>query len=175
VYERTTVPFPSVVSAPIPFLCGIIGVIASNIPVVVIGSSLPPPLLGLMPVYFWSLLRPDLMPAGAALVIGIAEDLLSGSPPGIWTASFVASYAFVDRQRDSFAGLAGFGAILGFALTVLIAAATAYVIFWIYSGHAPPSTPLVLQLMMSVLFYIPATGVMSWIHRHMVGPRRSDF
>jgi hypothetical protein len=64
---------------------------------------------------------------------------------------------------------------LGFALTALIAAATAYVIFWIYRGQLPPATSLALQLMMSVLFYIPAMGVMNWIHRHMVGTKRSDF
>ena len=132
-------------------------------------------MLGLMPIYFWSLVRPDLMPAGAVLVIGVAEDLFSGSPPGLWTASFVASYAFLDRQKESFAGLAGIGAVLGFALTALIAAAMAYVIFWIYAGHAPPVTSLVLQLVMTVLFYIPAAGVMDWIHRHLVGTKRSDF
>lgn len=162
-------------SAIVPFFCGVLGVIASNLPVAALGGSLPPPLFGLMPVYFWSLLRPDLVPPGVAFAVGLLEDLLSGGPPGVWTASFVASYAFLDRQRDAFAGLTGIGAILGFALTILIADMTAYVIFWAYYWHVPPVTPLVLQLMTSVLFYIPVAGAMNWIHRHFVGPMRSEF
>jgi rod shape-determining protein MreD len=173
--ERIAMSFPSLISAAIPFLCAIFGVVLSSIPLSLVSNSLPSPLLGLMPIYFWSLARPDLMPAAAVLVIGVAEDLFSGSPPGLWTASFVASYAFLDRQKDSFAGLAGIAAVLGFAVTALIATATAYVIFWIYAGHAPPVTSLALQLATSVLFYIPAAGVMDWIHRHMVGAKRSEF
>ena len=173
--ERIAMSFPSLISAAIPFLCAIFGVVLSSIPLSLVSNSLPSPLLGLMPIYFWSLVRPDLMPAGAVFVIGVAEDLFTGSPPGLWTASFVASYVFLDRQKESFAGLGGLGAVLGFALTALIAAATAYVIFWIYRGQLPPATSLALQQMMNVLFYIPAMGVMNWIHRHMVGTKRSDF
>ena len=57
------------------------------------------------------------------------EDLFSGGPPGVWAASFVAAYALVDRQRDTFAGLSGIGAILGFAAAMLVGVgARAYVI-----------------------------------------------
>ena len=42
------------------------------------------PLLALMPVYFWCLVRPDLMSPAAAFVIGMLEDILSGGPPGVW-------------------------------------------------------------------------------------------
>ena len=68
------------------------------------------------------------MPPFAVLIIGILQDLLSGSPPGVWTVAFVATYALVDRERDSFAGLSGVGAILGFGAAMLTAGATAYVI-----------------------------------------------
>src|ERR1041385_5348572 len=103
--------FSSVASAVVPFLCAIMGVIASNMPIAVFGGSLPPPLFGLMPIYFWSLVRPDLVPPGVVFIVGLAEDLLSGGPPGVWTASFVVSYAFVDRQREAFAGLTGLGTV----------------------------------------------------------------
>ena len=38
------------------------GRFVANIPVSLVGGLLPPPLLALMPVYFWCLVRPDLMP-----------------------------------------------------------------------------------------------------------------
>ena len=51
-----------------------------------------------------------------AFVLGILQDLLSGGPPGVWAASFLAAYFLIDRQRDILAGLSGIGAIAGFAV-----------------------------------------------------------
>ena len=124
--DRIGFSIGNVFAAVIPFFCGVVGVVVTNIPISIFGNNLVPPLLALMPVYFWCLVRPDLMPPWVALVLGIMEDLLSGGLPGVWTAAFVASYALVDRQRESFAGLAGFGAIIGFAAAMFVASATAY-------------------------------------------------
>ena len=106
VAERThSNPVLRFLSALVPLLCGFSGVVLANIPISFVGGLVPPPLLGLIPVYFWCLVRPDLMTPAAALVVGIMEDVMSGAPPGTWTLAFVLSYAVVARQRDSFAGL----------------------------------------------------------------------
>ena len=125
--ERTTVPprFRYLI-ATIPALCGLLGAFIANIPISVLGGLVPAPLLALVPVYFWCLVRPDLMTPAVALMIGMAEDVLSGGPPGIWTLAFVLTYALVARQRDSFAGLASFAAVLGFATAAAFACAVAY-------------------------------------------------
>lgn len=166
--------FSSVSSAITPFLFGVLGVIIANLPISFFGGALPPPLLALMPVYFWCLVRPDLMPPAVAFTIGVLEDLLSGGPPGVWAAAFVAAYALVDRQRDSFAGLSGFGAILGFGVAMLVTAATAYIIVGIYYDQLPPLAPVVIEIAISILFYIPVAMVLGWVHRGLVGPQRSD-
>jgi len=158
-----------------PFACCFIAVVFANVPVSFLGGIVPPPLFALMPVYFWCLVRPDLMPPALAFTIGILEDLFSGGPPGVWAASFVAAYAVVDRQRDTFAGLSGVGAILGFAAAMLVAAITAYIIVSIYFGLLPPIAPLIVEIAVSVLFYVPAAMVLGFIHRNLVGPLRSDF
>src|SRR3954468_12400288 len=160
----------SLFAATVPVICGLIGVILSNLPISFSGGAIPPPLLGFMAVYFWSLFRPDLMPPAGAFIIGLAQDLLSGAPPGFWTASFIVSYALLDRQRESFAGLAGTGAILGFAFATLVAAATTYLIAWIYFAHLPPVAPLLLQVTVSVVCYIPALPLLNGIQRRIVGP-----
>ena len=67
----------------LPLLTAIACSFIANIPVSVTGGALPPPLLALVPIYFWCLVRPDLMSPGKALLIGLVEDILSGSrPPG---------------------------------------------------------------------------------------------
>ncbi|MBI1330353.1 MAG: rod shape-determining protein MreD [Alphaproteobacteria bacterium] len=174
-FERINFPMSRVFAAVIPFLLAAFGVLLANFPVSFLGGILPSPLLALMPVYFWCLVRPDLMPPGAAFAIGILEDVFSGGPPGIWALSFVASYALVDRQRDAFAGLSGIGAILGFAAAMLTASGTAYVVMSIYHNHMMPLAPIVLQVAVSVLFYIPVVPVLVLVHRRLVGPLRSDF
>lgn len=165
----------SLFAATVPVVCGLTGAVLSNLPVSLSGGAVPPPLLGFMAVYFWSLVRPDLMPPAGAFVIGLAQDLLSGSPPGFWTVSFIASYALLDRQRESFAGLAGIGAVLGFALATFVAAGAAYMIAWIYFAQLPPVTPLLLQVAVTVVCYIPALPVLNAIQRRIVGPLRSEF
>jgi rod shape-determining protein MreD len=162
-----------------PLLCGLICSFLTNIPVSALGGLVPPPILALVPVYFWCLVRPDLMTPAAALAIGFAEDVLSGGPPGVWTLSFVLTYALVARYRDSFAGLSGFAAVVGFSAAATFACAMAWFIvaslaFITPGAHFPPIGSSVSELAMTVLFYAPTVLVVSWLHHKLVGASRGD-
>src|ERR1700761_5369395 len=147
-------------TALIPLLCGLFAVLIANMPITLVGGLVPAPLLGLIPIYFWCLVRPDLMTPTATFIIGVFQDILAGGPPGVWTLGFVLTYAVVARQRDSFAGLSGLGAVLGFATAALITCTTAYLVTAaLYYGHMPPLGPIVGELAMTVLFYIPGAYV----------------
>ena len=159
----------------IPVGFALLGVVLANLPVSLLGGLLPAPLLSLMPIYFWCLVRPDLMSPAWAFLIGVLEDVLSGGPPGVWAASFVLTYALVDRQRDAFAGLSGFGAILGFGTAALAACTTAYGIVSLFDWHLLTISPIASKLAMTVLFYGPIAVVMGGMQRKLVGPLRSDF
>ncbi len=174
--ERAGLMFSSRIFAnTLPVLLGLLGVVIANIPVSVLGGQVPAPLLALMPIYFWCLVRPDLMSPAWAFLIGVLEDILSHSPPGVWGASFIVAYALIDRQRDVFAGLSGFGAILGFATAALVACTTAYGIVTVYYWHFMPIAPIMSLLAMTVLFYVPVAAILGFVHRKLVGPLRSDF
>jgi rod shape-determining protein MreD len=162
-------------SSIVPVALGILGVFIANFPVSVLGGLVPPPLLVFMPLYFWGMVRPDLMTPAWVFVLGILQDLLSGGPPGVWAASFLGAYFLIDRQRDMLAGLSGVGAIAGFAVSALAACVTAYAIVTLYYWHFPPLATMLVQLAMTVLFYIPAVFVLGIAHRRLVGPYRSDF
>ena len=164
-----------IVGSVIPATLAILGVLIANVPVSFLGGIVPPPLLGLMPVYFWCLVRPDLMRPFWALIIGLLEDVLSGGPPGVWAVSFVVTYAAIDRQRGAFAVLSGLGAILGFATAAAIACATAYCVVALYYWRMPPLAPVMGELAMTVFFYLPGVVFLGLVHRRLVGPLRSDF
>jgi rod shape-determining protein MreD len=159
----------------IPVTLAFLGVLIANLPVSFLGGIVPAPLLGLMPIYFWGLVRPDLMPPFWAFTAGILEDMLSGGPAGVWTVSFIVTYVLIDRQRDAFAGLSGFGAILGFATAASLACASAYTVEALYYWRIPPFAPVMGELAMSIVFYVPALVFLGFVHRRLVGPLRSDF
>ncbi len=158
----------------VPFLCGVVAVLISNLPLSLTNGLIPAPLLGLVPIYFWCLVRPDLMTPAAVFGIGVLEDIMAGGPPGVWTLSFVITYAVIDRQRDAFAGLPGLAAVLGFATAALITCTCAYLIIALYYWQIPLLSPIVGELAMTVLFYIPGAYLVGLIHRRFVGPLRSD-
>lgn len=159
----------------VPFGLAIVGCLLANVPISFTDGFLPAPLFGLMPVYFFGLMRPDLMPVGAALLAGACEDLLSGGAPGVWAMAFVACYIFVDRQRDSLAGLAGFGAIAGFAAALMVAVTTAFVVVALYYWRLPHVGPVAAALVANVLWYIPALWLMNKTQHEVVGALRGDF
>ena len=169
--QSTTLRFAS---ALVPLLCGLLFAFIANIPVSLVSGQVPPPLLALAPVYFWCLVRPDLMTPAASFAIGLFEDVLSGGPPGIWTLSFVLTYVLVARQRDSFASLSGLAAVVGFASAAAVCCALAWAIMAVLDWRAPPLSPIVGELVMTVLFYAPTALLVGWLHRHLVGPMRSD-
>jgi len=162
-----------VLSGLLPLLCGLVAVLISNLPLSLTNGLVPAPLLGLVPIYFWCLVRPDLMTPAVVFGIGLLEDMVAGGPPGIWTLSFVITFGVIDRQRDSFAGLAGLGAVLGFATASLIACVVAYAVTAVLYRFAPIG-PMVAELAMTVLFYIPGVYLIGIIHRRLVGPLRSE-
>ena len=161
-------------AALVPFVCGLALVFIANIPISFVGGLVPPPLLGLVPIYFWCLVRPDLMTPASAFIIGIAEDIMCGGAPGVWTLSFVLTYAVVARSRDSFAGLSGLGAVLGFSVAALVACVSAYTITALSHWNLPSPGPSVSELAMTVMFYIPTAMAIGALHHRLVGPLRSD-
>jgi rod shape-determining protein MreD len=163
-----------VLAALVPLLCGLVAALVFNIPIAPMAGKVPPPLLALVPVYFWCLVRPDLMTPAATLVIGFAQDILSGAPPGVWTLAFVLTYALVARRRDSFAGLSGLAAVVGFGAAAAFACIIAYITVAMLAWHLPPIAPMLGELAMTVLFYVPAAMVVGGIHRRLVGASRSD-
>ena len=153
----------------LPALSAVLLVVLVNLPMSLTGGLFPAPLLALTAVYFWALVRPDLMPPFLVLVVGLLEDLLSGGPPGVWATGFMAAYALVDRQRENLAGLAGAAAVLGFAAAMALAAAATFVLTWIMYLRQPPLAPLLLAIVFTVLFYPPVAMILGWLHRRAVG------
>ena len=67
-------------------------------------SALVAPILALISVYYWSVFRPDLMPASAAFLLGLLLDILSAGPPGLHALVFSLVHWAASSQRRALAG-----------------------------------------------------------------------
>jgi rod shape-determining protein MreD len=81
----------------------------------------------------------------------------------------------IDKQRDAFAGLSGWGAILGFATAALVACTAQYLIFSVYLWRMMPVSGSIKEFAVTSLLYIPVAFLLAWIHHRFVGPLRSEF
>ncbi|MCW5725694.1 MAG: rod shape-determining protein MreD [Maricaulaceae bacterium] len=60
------------------------------------------PLLPLMSIFLWASLRPRFMPPIAIFAIGVAQDVLTGGPMGVWALAYLTAMAILrDRKEDS--------------------------------------------------------------------------
>jgi rod shape-determining protein MreD len=67
----------------LPAATTLLAAVISVLPVKIPGYAALTPMFILMAAYHWTIYRPDLLPPLALFAIGLAEDLLAGSPIGI--------------------------------------------------------------------------------------------
>ncbi len=67
----------------LPVATTLLAAVISVLPVPIPGYAALTPVFTLMAAYHWTIYRPDLLPPAALFGIGLAEDLLAGSPIGV--------------------------------------------------------------------------------------------
>jgi rod shape-determining protein MreD len=157
----------------IPILVALALVVVANLPISFTGGLLPAPVLALAAIYFWALARPALMPPYAVLAIGLAEDLLSGGPPGLWATGFLAGYLLIDRQRKNLGELNGVGNLFAFTGVMLVSAITAYVLASAVYMRLLPLPPLLLEGIVTVILYPLLEHPLRWADRSVARFLRS--
>jgi rod shape-determining protein MreD len=95
---------------------------AAAVPLRVPAFSAVVPAVTLISVYYWTIFRPDLMPAPAIFATGLFQDIVSGVPLGVNALVLLLVFAVVLGQRRFFLGKSflvmwwGFGLIVTGAL-----------------------------------------------------------
>src|SRR5260221_7946824 len=92
------------------------------------------PAFTLMSVFYWTVYRPDLMPASAVVAIGIIQDFAAGAPLGITSVILLGTYGVVLGQRRLFVGKPFAMAWSGFVLTAAAATAVSWALASLVAG-----------------------------------------
>lgn len=111
------------------------------------------PALALVVVYFWSIFRPELIPAAAVFLIGFFQDVLTGAPLGLSSLVLLVVHGVVVNQRRVFIGKSFWVAWMGFAVVAVGAALGCWVIASIYNGAFMAAGALAIQLLLTVAIY----------------------
>ena len=128
-------------------------------------GELAPPLL-LIAVFYWSIVRPDLMPPTAAFVLGLFQDLLTGAPLGSGALVMVLTQWTMRGQRRYLANRPFFLMWAAFAPVVVIAGVVDWLIYALFTFHvAPVMDALVRMVLGFFLFPVVAWVVLIPTHR----------
>ena len=121
-------------------------------------GELAPPLL-LISVFYWSTVRPDLMPPTAAFVLGLFQDLLTHSPLGTGALIMVLTQWIMRGQRRYLANRPFFLMWAAFAPVVLIAGILDWIIYTLLNFYAVPAMEALVRIVLG-FFLFP---VVAWI------------
>lgn len=109
------------------------------------------PAFTLMSVFYWTIYRPDLMPASAIFMIGVVQDLLAGGALGLTALILVGTHMIVLSQRRIFLGKAFSMTWSGFLLTALASTAVSWVIASALAGQFLALGQPLMQLILTFL------------------------
>jgi len=116
-----------------PFGLTLLLVLMSVVPTSIPGYRSVVPVLALMAIYHWAVYRPNLLPLIAVFALGLMQDILTGTPLGIYVLVFLSVYGVVLFQRRFIAGKSFFIYWFGFAIVALGAAVESWVLASIWN------------------------------------------
>ena len=110
-----------------PFGLSLLLVILSVVPTYIPGYAQIAPILALVSIYHWAIYRPNLLPLFAVFILGLLQDLLTGTPPGLYVLVFLTVYGMTLSQRRFFTGKSFAVYWFGFAVVSLVASVESWV------------------------------------------------
>jgi rod shape-determining protein MreD len=150
--DQTARGFLPVITA---ILLGIIAVLPIGIPQ---WGALAPPLM-LIGVFYWSLVRPDLMPPTAAFALGLLQDFLSGAPIGSGALIMVVTQ-WTMRGQQRFLANRPFLLLWGsFIPVAFVAAMLEWGVYALLNLHAVPIMGALVRLMLGFALF----PVVAWL------------
>jgi rod shape-determining protein MreD len=146
-------------------LLGIIAALPVGIPQ---WGALAPPLM-LIGVFYWSLVRPDLMPPSAAFALGLFGDLLTGAPLGSGALVMVLTQ-WTMRSQQRFLVNRPF-LLLWASFFPVAAAATAidWIVYAILTFHPLPILGGIARAMLGFVLF-PVVAWLALIPAHRAIP-----
>ncbi len=116
-------------------------------------GPVPAPLFAVMVVYFWTVVRPSLMPPLAVFLAGLALDLLTWTPLGFWALGLLTASGAARVLRPYVLGADLWRRLAGIAGAVAAVAVAGLAAFGASARPVSVTWLQLLQLILTVLTY----------------------
>lgn len=136
-----------------PSFLTLILVIISVVPMRILEFTSITPLLPLISIYHWTIFRPNLLPIYAVFLIGVLQDILTGSPVGVNALVFLLVYGAVLAQNVFFIGKSFFVLWIGFALIAAGASTLSWLVISILNFTIIDAQIVIVQYFLTLGFY----------------------
>lgn len=143
----------------VPVLLTVALLLLLSLPLPLPYVSTAPPLVALIAVYYWAIYRPDLMPPGAACLLGLFVDVLGGGPLGLNALVLVCVQWISVHQRAALADKSFYVVWLAFGLIAPGAATLAWLVACVMLMAPLSPLPGLVQAAVSVALYPLVTGL----------------
>ena len=150
-----------------PFVFSILLVFLTVVPVPIPGFAAVTPAMALIAVYYWTIYRPDLLPAVGVFAIGFLLDALSGTPLGVGSLVLLGVQFAVGVKRRFFYGATFLVEWWGFMLVAPGALGAAWMLSSLYYGAWIPLRPVGFELLLTIALYPLLTGLFGRLNRHL--------
>lgn len=143
----------------LPSLLTIIMVMLAVVPLRIPGFAPVMPALAMIAVFYWSVHRPDLLPAPVIFFVGLFQDLLLGAPLGVNVVGLLAVHFVVAGQRRFFASRSFAIIWFGFVLVAFVA----FTVIWLLAGLLNTALLSPRPFFFQYLTTIGAYPLLAWI------------
>ena len=126
------------------------------------------PAFGLMAVFYWSVYRPDLLPALAVFALGLLQDLISAAPLGITAVIWLGTFGIVLNQRKIFLGKPFAMSWWGFSMVAIAASAARWLISSALAGHLLDVHRMTAELASTILIFPLLVSLFVVTHRRIL-------
>jgi len=126
------------------------------------------PVFMLMTVYYWTILRPSLLPPAVVFLIGLVLDLLSAYPLGMHALIFVVAQGLTRSQRKFLLGQSFLVIWAGFALVALGAGLAQWALFALFNLALLSAKPMLMSVLVSGLLFPLAALPLAMVHRALI-------
>jgi rod shape-determining protein MreD len=146
---------------------GLFAVVLSVMPIATASAMQWVPSFSLIFLFYWTMHRPDIFPRWLVFFMGLAQDILSNGPLGLWALVYVCTYEGVYLNRLFFIGRVAYSSVFGFTLASTGAAVFAWVLVSIYYWQPLAPLPLITQTFVTILVYPVVAWILDFMNRQL--------
>jgi rod shape-determining protein MreD len=152
-----------------PLGLALVAIVFSATPLYLPGYGAVVPNFALMAVFYWSIYRPDLLPAAVAFAIGLIQDAMMGTPVGLNAVVLLGVQGIVVTQRRFFQDKAFAVIWSAFAFVAFGAGIVSWLLAVLFGGGLIGPWPAFFSASLTFALYPIVGWVLARIH-HAVLP-----